>query len=102
MKRLQHISLLAGALVLVGLAGCSKEPAPAPAAVPTPQMTRDAVPTVSRDQLAYYTEHLDEARGTWRQCQQLKESDITDEIRARCNAAQSAWETQPYKPRSRK
>lgn len=102
MKHLKQIALLGGALVLAGLAGCSKTPDTTPAPVPTPQMTREAPPATSREQLAYYSQHLEEAKETWHQCQQVKASDITDEIRARCVAAQSAWETQPYKARDRK
>lgn len=101
MKTLKYRAI-AGGVLLVLLAGCDKKQDPAPAAMPTPQMSREAPVATSRDQLSYYSQNLDEARETWRQCRQVKASDLTDEIRARCIAAQSAWETQPYKPQSRK
>lgn len=102
MKRLQPFALTGAVLVFAVLAGCSKTPEPAPAPVATPKMTREEPPATSREQLAYYSQHLEEARETWRQCREAKATDLTDEVRARCIAAQSAWETQPYKPRDRK
>lgn len=97
----QRITVAAVALVLAALAGCSKAPEQAPPPVATPPAVKQEPPATSREQLAYYSQHLDEARETWRQCREAKATDLTDEIRARCVAAQSAWEMQPYKARGK-
>ena len=103
MKSLKYQTLIGGTLLLALLAGCNnKTQEAAPAPMPTPQMSREAPVATSREQLTYYSQNLDEARETWRQCRQAKASDLTEEVRARCVAAQSAWETQPYKPQGRK
>lgn len=104
----QHYQVASLALFISLLAGCGKketdQPPVAPHQVPqaVPSINKQPAAPLTRDQIKYYSEHLDEARKTWNQCLQVPAADITPEIRARCIAAQTAWETQSYKPKDRK
>lgn len=102
MKR-NMFAVSAGVALIVLLAGCNKpaqeNKAPAVVAGPAVQTAPDSVSPDAKN-FAYYQAHLEEARETWRQCLKIKPEEITEEIRARCDIAQSAWSTQPYKSRS--
>lgn len=101
----KQYTIAATLISLFILAGCNKSQTesnvPVTTPGPVPKVAEKPVPADVRN-FSYYQAHLDEARETWHQCQQVKPEDITEAIRARCDAAQTAWSTQPYKPASRK
>ena len=61
-----------------------------------------SAPVVTKEQLAYYRAHLDEALDTWHKCQEKGLLNLTDSERTICRAAQTIWESQPYKAGSKK
>lgn len=97
MKNLMKMVVASVSLMI--LAGCSK-PQENTATVQNPPTLPEAVkalPPPPDKSLAYYGQHLEEAKDTWHKCLQIKPEDITEEIRSRCEMAQTAWSTQPYK-----
>lgn len=96
-----YIKNIASMLVIatVFLAGCNKAPeqekphydAPPPAA------STPAKPAPAANSIAYYSQHLDEAKKTWHECKAKGATNLAEPEQEQCANAQSAWEMQPYK-----
>lgn len=97
------------------LAGCTQKTDPQPQAQPQvqpqPKTTQSAPEnngqernraSMLKQQLDYYSQHLEEAKQVWHDCQAKGPDNLNEAQKETCMVAQSVWESQPYKAGNRK